>query len=352
MQIKKIQDADVKNKKVILRVGFDVAVKEGKIGEKFKIQTVKKTLDYLIEKKAKVALMTWLGRPGGKKDLKFSLGQIKDEIGNILGCKIKFVPDCVGEKVKKTLAELREGEVALLENVRFYAGEGDIETGRTFDKDFAKKLADDFDLFVNDVFSQSHRDQASIAGIPQFIPSCAGFLLQREIENMEKAKSNFERPAVAIIGGAKIETKLPVIKFFEKEYDYVLVGGKIANEAMNEKIEFSKKVVLSKDFVGDRLDIGPETIRQFQQIISRAKTIVWNGPMGKFEEEKYANGTQKILEAILKSDAYVVAGGGETLEVLEKNQAMDKISFVSTGGGAMLEYLAGEKLPGIEILKI
>lgn len=351
MELKKIQDAEVENKKVILRVGFDVVVEEGKIGEKFKIQAVKETLDYLIKRKAKVALMTWFGRPGGKKDLKFSLNQIKDEVGYILGCKIKFVPDCIGEEVKKAMNELEYQEVVLLENVRFYPGEGDVEAGKTYEIDFAQKLAAGFDLFVNDALSQSHRNQASIAGIPRFIPACAGLLLQKEIENLEKVKNDFERPAVAVIGGAKIETKLPVIKFFEEKYDNVLVGGKIANEAIDKKVEFSPKVILPKDFIDDRLDIGPETISQFQQIILEAKTIVWNGPVGKFEEEKYANGTQKILEAILKSNVYVVAGGGETLEALKRNQAMDKISFVSTGGGAMLEYLAGKKLPGIEALK-
>lgn len=347
-----MQDAEVENKKVLLRVGFDVVIEYGKIGERFKIQAVKETLDYLIARKAKVALATWLGRPGGKVDPKFSLSQIKDELENILGYKMKFVPDCVGEKVKNVMDSLEKGEVALLENVRFYAEEGDIETGKTYDADFARKMAANFDLFVNNALSQSHRDQASVAGVPRFIPACAGFLLQKEIESLEKIKSDFERPAVAVIGGAKIETKLPVIKFFEEKYDYVLVGGKIANEAMDQKIEFSEKVILPTDFIDDRLDIGPETVKKFQKIILGAKTIVWNGPMGKFEEERYTGGTQKVLEAILKSGAYVAAGGGETLEVLKRNQALNKISFVSTGGGAMLEYLVGKKLPGIEAVRI
>ncbi|MDQ1283706.1 MAG: Phosphoglycerate kinase [Patescibacteria group bacterium] len=345
-----IQDAEVAGKKVIFRVGFDVSVENGHAKETFKISTVKKTLDYLMDKGAKVALMTWLGRPGGKKDLKFSLGQIKGDIENILGYKIRFVPDCVGGEVNNAMDNLAPGEVALLENVRFYGEEGD-EKGEGYGDDFARKLTEGFDILVSDAFSQSHRNQASIAGMPKFISSCAGFLMQKEISEMEKIKNNFARPAVAIIGGAKIETKLPVIKFFEEKYDYVLVGGKIANEALDRNIKFSEKVILPVDFIDDRLDVGPKTIDKFTEIIKSAKTIVWNGPTGKFEEEKYAVSTNAVLKAVLTSGAYTVVGGGETLEVLEKNNALDKISFVSTGGGAMLEYLGGGKMPGVECLK-
>ncbi|OGI28459.1 MAG: hypothetical protein A2288_03715 [Candidatus Moranbacteria bacterium RIFOXYA12_FULL_44_15] len=350
MNIKKIQDVDVAGKRVIFRVGFDVSVRDGHVEETFKIITVKATLDYLINKGAKVALMTWLGRPGGKKDLRFSLNIIKDDIEKILGYKIEFVPDCVGEEVASVMENLENGEVALLENVRFYPGEGDVETGKEFEEDFARDLAKGFDLFVSDSFSQAHRNQASITGIPKFIPSYAGFLMQKEVEEMEKMKNNFARPAVAIIGGAKIETKLPVIKFFEEKYDYVLVGGKVANEALAQGVKFSGKVILPVDFVDDRLDVGPKTIEKFKEIISSAKTIVWNGPTGKFEEEKYAVSTRAVLAAVLASGAYTVVGGGETLEVLEKNNAMDKIDFVSTGGGAMLEYLGGGEMPGVEAL--
>jgi phosphoglycerate kinase len=175
--------------------------------------------------------------------------------------------------------------------------------------------------------------------------------LQKEIVEMEKVKNNFAHPAIAIIGGAKIETKLPVIKFFESIYDFVLVGGKIANEALDQKINFSEKVILPVDFIDNRLDIGPKTIAKFKEIISSAKTIIWNGPLGKFEEERYALGTYEILDGILKyKNIYTVVGGGETLEALEKRNAMESVGFVSTGGGAMLEYLGGEEMPGIEAL--
>jgi phosphoglycerate kinase len=239
---------------------------------------------------------------------------------------------------------MEPGEVLLLENVRFYEGE------EKNDEEFSKKLAENFDIFINDAFSVCHRDQSSVTGVAKILPSFAGFWLQKEIENLDKIKSNPERPAVAIIGGAKIETKLPMIKSFEKIYDNILVGGKIANEAIDENIQFSEKVMLPTDFSGDRMDIGEETIQKFVEIIKNAKTIVWNGPMGKFEESPYDLATKEVLKAVIGSGAYTLLGGGESVEILEKENAMEKISFVSTGGGAMLEYLSGNPMPGIEAL--
>lgn len=345
MEIKKIQEAEVENKKVLLRVDFNAGIEGGDVKEAFKIAAAKDTVDYLLKKGAKIALLSHLGRPEGKKNQEFSLMQITDDVERILGIKIRFADDCVGEKVSIGLNELNPGEVLLLENVRFYA---DDESNN---EEFSKKLAENFDIFVNDAFSVCHRDQASVTGITKHLPSFSGLWLQKEIREMEKVRNNFFRPAIAIIGGAKIETKLPVIKFFEGIYDYVLVGGKIANEAIDQKIQFSEKVVLPEDYVDDRLDIGPKTVENFKKIISRAKTIAWNGPLGKFEEEKYANGSREILMAVIDSGAYSLVGGGETLEILEKNEALEKISFVSTGGGAMLEYLGGGKMPGIETLE-
>ena len=353
--MKKIQEAQLENKKVLLRVDFNVALENRKVKEAFKIKAAKETIDYLLEKKSKVALISHLGRPAhiatqnvaGKPDnfdKNLSLSQVIDDVQNILGTKVKFVSDCVGGKVSEAIENITDGEIILLENVRFYAGDEEN------DNDFSKKLSNGFDIFVNDAFSVCHRDQASVTGVAKILPSYAGLRLQKEIEEMEKVKNNFEKPAVAIIGGAKIETKLPVIKFFEEKYDYVLVGGKIANEALDQKIQFSDKVVLPTDFIDDRLDIGEKTLAKFKEIISQAKTIVWNGPTGKFEEEKYAVSSNEVLRAVLNSEAYTIVGGGETLEILEKNNAVDKINFVSTGGGAMLKYLEGEKMPGIELL--
>jgi len=340
-----IQEAELENKKVLLRVDFNVAVENGKAKEKFKIEAAKKTLKYLFERGCKVALVSHFGRPEGKINPEFSLQQIKTDAESILEAQVMFIGDCLSEEIKDKLDSLGKNEVLLLENVRFYPGE------EKNDEDFAQKLSSNFEIFINDAFSVCHRNQASVTSVTKFLPSFAGLRLREEIEEMEKIKNNFDQPAVAVIGGAKIETKLPMIKFFEEKYNNVLVGGKIANEALDQKIEFGEKVILPLDFTDDRLDIGPETISKFEEVIKKSKTIVWNGPMGKFEEEKYAEGTKKIFKAIIESDAYVVVGGGETLEVLEKNNAMDKVSFVSTGGGAMLDYLSGNKMPGIESLE-
>ncbi|HPN55109.1 MAG TPA: phosphoglycerate kinase [Candidatus Moranbacteria bacterium] len=345
MELKKIQEAGLEEKKILLRVDFNVAVEKGKVKEKFKIEAAKKTLNYLLEKKCKIAVVSHFGRPEGKINPEFSLQQIKNDIQETLGIKVFFVKDCLSEEIKNELDVLGENEILLLENVRFYPGE------ETNDAAFAQKLISNFEIFINDAFSVCHRDQASVTNVAKIVPSYAGLWLQKEIEEMEKIKNNFERPAVAIIGGAKIETKLPVIKFFEEKYDKILVGGKIANEALDQNLQFSEKVILPIDFIDERLDIGPETLEKFKNIIREAKTIVWNGPLGKFEEEKYAFSTNEILKEILGSQAYVVVGGGETIEVLEKNEAIDKINFVSTGGGAMLEYLSGNKMPGIDALK-
>lgn len=348
MSLRKIQDAEVEGKRVLLRIDFNVSVEEGTAKETFKIKAAQESLDYLLAMNCKVALMTYFGRPEGKIVPELSLNQIRDDVEYILGAKTKFVSDCVGEEVKKAMDSLENGEVILLENTRFYPGEDKN------DEELAKKMSDGFDLFINDSFSQSHRDQSSITGITKFLPSYAGFRLQKEVEEMERIKEKAISPAVAIIGGAKIETKLPVIKFFEEKFDYVLVGGKIANEAIDQKIQFSDKVTLPSDFTDDRLDIGQVTRDKFKEIIAQAATIVWNGPLGKFEEEKYAEGTYDILKAILlakeMNKSYIAIGGGETLEALEKLKAMDKVSFVSTGGGAMLEYLGGGSMPGIEAL--
>lgn len=345
MEIKRIQEVTISEKKILVRADFNVAIENGTVKEAFKIKACKETIDYLLKKKCKVAICSHLGRPDGQKKLEFSLEQIKDDIETNIGHKVVFVDDCVGEKVEARLSNLAEDEVLLLENVRFYEGEEKNEL------DFSKKLAENFDFFINDAFSVCHRDQSSVTGVAKILPSFAGFWLQKEINQMVRVKSNFEHPAVAIIGGSKIETKIPVIKAFENIYDHVLVGGKIANEAIDQKIQFSSKVVLPQDFSGDRLDIGKDTIAEFCEIIRNAKTIVWNGPMGKFEDEEYRAGTESVLEAILEGSAFVLMGGGETLQIIEERKIMDKITFVSTGGGAMLEYLSGNILPGIEILE-
>lgn len=347
--IRSIESVDFTGKKVLLRVDFNVELnKKQDVQEQFKLEAPKKTLAHILSYPGvKVALLTHFGRPDGARNMLFSLQPIVDDAERALGIKVRFHEDCVGDGVSAALETLPEGEALLLENVRFYPGE------ESDDPAFAARLAAPFDIYVNEAFSVCHRAQASISAITEALPSFAGFRLAEEVRRLEEVRMNPARPAVAIIGGAKIETKLPLIREFERLYDAVLVGGRVANEALDENIEFSEKVLLPKDFQGGdtRLDIGPVTTAMFIEIIGKAKTIVWNGPMGKFEEKPYDAGTGAILHAMLASQADVVIGGGESLVIIEEAGLMHKIGFVSTGGGAMLEYLSGDELPGLIALE-
>ncbi|MBP9752148.1 MAG: phosphoglycerate kinase [Candidatus Moranbacteria bacterium] len=349
MDIRSVKSVDFTGKKVLLRVDFNVELnKKQDVQEQFKLEAPKKTLSHILSfPGAKVALLTHFGRPEGKPVEEFSLRPVVDDAERALGLPVRFHDDCIGDGVLPALDALPEGSVLLLENVRFYPGE------ESDDSAFAAQLAAPFDIYVNEAFSVCHRAQASVSAIAAILPAFAGFRLSEEVRRLGEVRINPTRPAVAIIGGAKIETKLPLIREFERIYDAVLVGGKVANEAMDEKIDFSEKVLLPRDFQGGdaRLDIGPVTTAMFIEVIGKAKTIVWNGPMGKFEEKPYDAGTNAILHAMLESEANVVIGGGESLVIIEKANLMHKIGFVSTGGGAMLEYLSGDKLPGLVALE-
>lgn len=347
--IRSIESVDFTGKKVLLRVDFNVELnKKQDVQEQFKLEAPKKTLSYILSYPgAKVALLTHFGRPEGSRNMLFSLQPVVDDAERALGLAVRFHEDCIGEGVAAALDALPDGEVLLLENVRFHPGEEADDAG------FAKQLAAPFDIYVNEAFSVCHRAQASVSAVAAELPSYAGFRLAEEIRKLDEVRMTPARPAVAVIGGAKIETKLPLIREFERLYDAVLVGGKIANEAIDEKIEFSDKVLLPRDFQGGdaRLDIGPVTTAMFVEVIGKAKTIVWNGPMGKFEEKPYDAGTGAVLHAMLASEANVVIGGGESLVIIEEAGLMHKIGFVSTGGGAMLEYLSGDQLPGLLALE-
>lgn len=348
MALRELDSLELSEKKVLVRVDFNIELNDiAHVQEGYKLEVAKKTIDLLFERgAAKVALLTHFGRPQGAADPAFSTAQIVDDVTRVLGRSVVFVPAVSGEAVTAALATLPPQAVLLLENVRFSPGE------ESNDLAFAQALAAPFDCFVNEAFGVSHRSHASVVGIPALLPSAAGLHLVEEINRLDAIKLSPERPAVAIIGGAKIETKLPLIQAFEKIYDCVLVGGKIANEALDQKLPFGENVLLPKDFASSqRLDIGPMTAAYYGQIIKKAKTIVWNGPMGKFEEKPYDIGTKLILDAILESSANVVIGGGESLAVLEEAGVFHKIGFVSSGGGAMLEYLSGKSLPGLEALR-
>jgi len=348
MELRKIQDADLGNKRVLLRAGFNVEIENGNVKEKFKIAAAKDTVEYILsQENAKLALIAHLGRPEGKFKQEFSLRQIVDDVEKILNRKVKFAEDCVGEAVKRELKKLNQGEILLLENVRFHQEEKNNE------RKFAEKMAENFDIYINDAFGVCHRRQASVVKIAEILPSFAGIRLQEEVKNLGKVKNVPEKrkPAVAVIGGIKIDTKLPLIRNFEKNYDYILVGGKVSIEAMNRKVKFSGKVILTFDFAEGKKDIGEKTIAKFKEIILQAKTVVWNGPMGEFENPPFDKGTKELVKAVIESGAFSVMGGGESVQILEENGWLEKISFVSTGGGAMLEYLSGGEMPGLEVLR-
>ncbi len=348
MALRQLNQLDVTGKKVLVRVDFNVELNDvAHVQEGYKIKVAKPTIDALFQAgAAKVALLTHFGRPNGVKDPNFSTVKLVSEVSRFLEREIVFVGDCHGAVVEDALEKLSVNQALLLENVRFYPEE------ETNDENFAKLLSAPFDVYINEAFGVSHRAHASVVGVPKLLPSAVGLHVVDELIHLDALKESPARPAVAIIGGAKIETKLPLIKAFEDIYDCVLVGGKIANEAIDQGIPFNDKVLLPKDFDSDkRLDIGPMTAAFFAQIIKKAKTVVWNGPMGKFEEKPYDFGTNVVLEAIMESEAEVVIGGGESLAVLEQAGVFHKIGFVSSGGGAMLEYLSGKSLPGLEVLR-
>jgi phosphoglycerate kinase len=259
---------------------------------------------------------------------------------------VTFVSDCVGDAVVSAMDGYADGAVVLLENVRFYDEE------KSDSASFAAQLCAPFDVYVNDAFAVCHRKHASVHAITKCIPAYAGMRVQEELKHLDRVKKKPEHPAVAIIGGAKIDTKIPMITEFSQKYDAVLVGGRTAVEAIDRKMHFDDVVILPRDFAYKYFDIGPKTIERFVSLISQAKTIVWNGPMGKIEENAYKKGTFALIDAIAaNTDAFSLIGGGESVQLVEESGKKDLFSFVSTGGGAMLAYLGGEPMPGIDVLK-
>jgi phosphoglycerate kinase len=343
-----LKNADVKNKKVFLRVDLDVPVIGGKIEDDTRLISAIPTIEYLIKQGAKIIIAGHLGRPKGI-DRTFSLEPVAKWFQKqFLISNFQFSKR--GEFEGWEIGE----SIFLLENLRFNEGE------EKNDPEFSKKLATLAEVYVNDAFAMCHRNHASIVGITKFLPHFAGLHLQEEIEVLSEVLKNPKRPLVVIIGGAKIETKLPLVEKMHHIADYVLVGGKIVEETkilikvQHEKITGQKAVLLVADTVTDNSDITPKDAENFLQIIGLAKTIVWNGSMGivggKSESLVSEKGSKMIAEGILQTKAYSVVGGGDTLEYLNKLGILNKFSFASTGGGAMLNFLSGEKLPGVEAL--
>ena len=388
-----VEDLDVKGKVVFVRVDFNVPLDDkGNVRNDARIKASLPTINYLLGKGAKLVLASHLGRPKGKFDSKLSLKPVAERLGELIGRDVLFAPDCVGDEANKLKAGLQEGSILLLENVRFHAEETANDPG------FSKKLAEGIDYFVNDAFGSSHRAHASVVGITQFVEkSAAGFLLKKEVEYLRKAVHSPARPYVAILGGAKVEDKIPVIENLLNKADSILIGGAMAYTFLkalgysvgkslveSDKIEIAlrildrakaKKVgfflpldhvltaaiesgvvfktVETFPFPEDLMavDIGPKTIARYSEIIAKAKTIVWNGPLGVFETPAFAQGTMKIAEAVANSKAMSIVGGGDSIAAVEKAGLSQKITHISTGGGASLEFLAYETLPGIEALE-
>ncbi|HLM83685.1 MAG TPA: phosphoglycerate kinase [Candidatus Bathyarchaeia archaeon] len=344
--MKYLKDVDFKNKRVLLRADFNVPLENGQILDDFRIRQSLPTIEYILKQdKSKIVIISHLGRPEGKVDPQYSLEPVAKKLEELLKKKVVFIKDILSKEGDEAIQSLEGGQIALAENLRFWPGE------EANDEKFALDVCHHFGVYVNDAFSDSHRAHASISQISRFKPSCAGLLMEKEIGELSKALKPSKRPAIAIIGGAKIETKMPVIENLAESYDAVLIGGKIAVEAQTQNLKFSENVILPEDYVDENLDIGPKTAEKYKMAASSASFLVWNGPMGKFEDEKYEQGTKTILDAFCEADAWKIAGGGETLEFIDKEKAADKFNFLSSGGGAMLEFLEGKKLPGIDALE-
>jgi phosphoglycerate kinase len=343
-ELRKIQDVDIKGKTIFLRADLDVPISNGKIADDSRLNAFLPTLEYLLEKGAKVIIAGHLGRPEGK-DEKFSLKPVAHWI-----CKKQnWTPKDgnIGSFEGATLSE----NVSILENLRFYKEEEENNP------EFSQKLADLAQIYVNDAFASSHRAHASIVGITKFLPSFAGLRLIKEVEELSSVLNNPKRPLTIIIGGAKIETKLPLVEKMHHFADYVLVGGEIAEndkvllKVAHEKIQGQKAALIVADLIENTKDITQKSAENFVQIAEQSNTIIWNGPMGLVEEEEYAVGTKILAEEISKLTAYKIVGGGDTLSYLKKINLLSKFNFASTGGGAMLEFLSGEKLPGLVALE-
>lgn len=391
MDKKTVRDLDVAGKKVLVRVDFNVPLNDkGEITDDTRITASLPTIQYLLEQKAAVILMAHLGRPKGQVKPELSLAPVAKHLGKLLGKKILFAPDCVGEATQAAASKLKPGHILLLENLRFHKEE------EKNDMEFAEKLASLADLYVNDGFGVSHRAHASVEGVTHFLPAAAGFLLEKEIQYVGQAVTNPLHPFVAIIGGAKVSDKIGVISNLLDKVDTLLIGGGMANTFLaaqgykmgkslveEDKLDLAKELlakakknkvnmllptdlVMAAAFAPDAehvtekvknlnqaymaLDIGAETSKTYAEALADAKMIVWNGPMGVFEMDAFCKGTEAVAKAVAKSRATSIVGGGDSVAAIEKLGLAKRITHISTGGGASLEYLEGKVLPGVAAL--
>lgn len=390
---KTIKDIDVKGKRVVVRCDFNVPMQDGAITDDNRIVAALPTIKYLVENGAKIVLMSHMGRPKGEPKMEFTLAPVAKRLEELLGQPVKFIscPEVVNDEVKEAAATLADGEVMLLENVRFRKEETDNDAG------FAKELASLGEIFVQEAFGTAHRAHASTAGIADYLPAVSGFLIEKEVKFLGSAVENPERPFVAIMGGAKVGDKIPVIENLLQKVDTLIIGGGMAYtffksmdleigksildadnielagkllekaEAMGVKMLIPVDTVCAADFDNDAetlicdrdaipadmegLDIGPKTVELYKEALKDAKTIVWNGPMGVFEMPNFAKGTKAIAEILAESDAITIIGGGDSAAAAEQFGLADKMTHISTGGGASLEFLEGRVLPGIAVIE-
>ena len=391
MNKKTIEDVDVNGKRVLVRVDFNVPMDEDKnITDENRILGALPTIQYLLKHGAKVVLCSHMGRPKGEFNMKYSLAPVAKRLGELLGMEVKMAKDVIGPDAEATVASLKEGEVCLLENLRFHKEE------EKNDPEFAKKLASFGEIYVNDAFGTAHRAHASTAGVTQYLPSVCGFLIEKELRIMGGALENPDRPFLAILGGAKVSDKIGVINNLLEKVDVLIIGGGMAytfQKAMgghignslceDDKLDLAKELLARAAYKGKRIvlpvdneagnafsndclhitvhsqeipdgfegmDIGPVTREMFVNEVKRARTIIWNGPMGVSEFPTFAAGTRAVAEAVAANPGITIIGGGDSAAAIQKLGFADKVTHVSTGGGASLEFLEGIELPGIAAL--
>lgn len=390
MVLNTIKDANFNDKKVVIRVDFNVPIKDGVVTDDTRIKAALPTITYLLEQGATLIVMSHRGRPKGEKNPEFSMAPISKRFSELLNKEVKLAPDVIGSEVEELVKSLEKGDVLLLENCRYYNEE------TSDDLDFAKKLASYGDVYVNDAFGTAHRAHASTEGISHFLPSYAGFLIEKEVKYMAPLLSNPQKPFVAIIGGSKVSSKITVLESLVNTCDTIVIGGGMAYTFLkvqgkeigkslleDDYIETAKsflakaeekgvKVILPVDHLcnatfsedaepvlsegeikGDLIgmDIGPKTVELITSEIKTAKSVVWNGPMGVFEFDAFSKGTLEVAKALADCDGITVVGGGDSVAAINKFNLASKISHVSTGGGASLEFLEGKTLPGIKALE-
>lgn len=390
---KTVRDIEVKGKRVLVRCDFNVPMQDGKITDDIRITSALPTIKYLIDHGARVILMSHMGRPKGEAKMEFTLKPVADRLSELLGQEILFIsaPEVVNPQIADAARNLKDGQVMLLENVRFRKEETKNEP------EFAKELAQLGEVFVNDAFGTAHRAHCSTAGVADYLPAVSGFLIEKEVKFLGEALENPQRPFVAIMGGAKVGDKIPVIENLLKKVDTLVIGGGmsytffkamgleigtsildeesvgLAGELMKKAEAAGVKMLLPTDVVcakefdnnsdkivcereaipADRMgmDIGPQSVQRIAEELSAAKTVVWNGPMGVFEMPNFAEGTKKVAEALANSSAATIIGGGDSAAAVEQFGYADKMTHISTGGGASLEFLEGKTLPGIAVLE-